>query len=544
MRTNNYKLAEFLKKLEYSGISILLFTLISYFAILLAHLELVAQGISIFKLNLFAIGVTLVTCLSLYLFLVMVRFISNPNTKAILKLGFVTFIGGLRGVAIYYLGIGLELDSGVDLYYRIWNSMVTTLVWICLFSYIVNNQREFQRHYRKLISQSLLNQSTKIDEHELKKYLDQIEISLKNIKLTNSESNRLAEAASEVKNQVDEIIRPFSRRLWLDSINQYPKIRFFRVLIDAISYLNFSIFAVVVFYLATTVVNLAAVIPPIEAMTRSLANLSLGLLIYLLTSRLKFANPNLNFSLSIGKLALIAVIPNWASDAIHSENIFESINLITLLALLPLPALIVVFSIITLIDRDRIKLIESLSKDVAATHIEYDKSQVASYLHNSLQSELLAISKKLEAAAISDDTEHQRVLLEQLAALLNRSISEDFINFYHNPIDRLDQVIINWSGLLEIIITNKEAIFIDSSKSIIAIQIIEELASNSIKHSSVTELRINCYLTDSLLVLETSAPLISPENSTGFGSGLINTYLAEQNKSNLNSENRSLRIAI
>jgi hypothetical protein len=489
-------------KSGYSAVALIWFFPVSYFAVLLGHLILIEQGASQPRVHLFALVVSSCTCLTLWLIdLVLAKTTTNP-ISAVIKLVAVVIVGGVRGAAIYYLGIYLQLDSGVPLGYRIWNSMVTTIVWLGLLSYIINKQREFQARYRRLISQSILKESSGISETELTGYLTQIEQSLKAIKFDTNRPDQLASAAREVKTQIDELIRPLSKRLWLDSITSYPKIKFTKVLVDSIIELKVAILPLAIFHLATSIINLTSVISFTEATTRSLVNLAVVLVLYFGLSKIRFNQAAIGFSFGIFKLVLFAVLPSLISEYFHSIVLFENQSPITVFALLPLPVLMIGFSITRIIGSDRNYLINAMKQELRSPNPNYQKTQVASYLHNSLQSELLALSRKLEAAAGSDDANSHRASLEQLAALLNRSISEDFANFYESPKERLEQVIENWAGILEIKIINKEAIFVDPNKSVIAVQLIEELASNANKHSTVTELNFECFNANEKLLLK------------------------------------------
>lgn len=512
-------------KFEYSVASLVWFFPISYFAVLLGHFLLLDQGANLIKLNLFALGISIVSCGSLVLISMLINQIIVKQHKARFKLTAILLIGAARGAAIYYSAMPLGLDSGVSLSYRIWNSSVTTLVWISLISYVVNRQRHFQSRYRRLISQSIMRQSSGISEAELSKYLGEIEQSLKAIEFDSNQPRQLERAAQKVKDQIDELIRPLSKRLWLDSINSYPKIKFARVLIEAIANLKISVIPVGVFYLVTSIINLASLIPLQEAVIRSVVNVALAVFLYFILDKIKFFNQRNSFLIGVTKLFIIAVLPNFISQFVYSVILIKSASGFIIVTLLPLPILLIMFSVLKTITLDRNYLLENLDKKFPISDSNYQKTQVASYLHNSLQSELLALAKKLEIAALSEATTESRASLEQLSALLNRSISQDFANFYDSPKDRLSQVISNWAGILDIKIFNQLAVFTDPAKSVVAIQIIEELASNVMKHSAATELIVTCSIQEKVLVLETIAPALLNLSALTQGSGLLSTYL-------------------
>jgi signal transduction histidine kinase len=194
---------------------------------------------------------------------------------------------------------------------------------------------------------------------------------------------------------------------------------------------------------------------------------------------------------------------------------------VTLLIYLGTPLIALSFSMIKLIESDRKTLIELIALPLASEYT-YHRSQVASYLHNSLQSDLLAMSKKLQDAANSSDINAHRESLEQLAALLNRSITQEFESFYESPSDRLAKLVDSWSGIIEIKIHNSKVLLTDVSKSMIAIRVIEELASNAAKHSQATELEVFSTISDDLLNLTVTADSDFEEISqSGYGTELL-----------------------
>jgi glucose-6-phosphate-specific signal transduction histidine kinase len=139
---------------------------------------------------------------------------------------------------------------------------------------------------------------------------------------------------------------------------------------------------------------------------------------------------------------------------------------------------------------------------------------------------LLAITKKLERAANSDDEVAGRRLIEQLGSLINRSISEDFSNLHSTPKERIRQVIDNWQGIIEIQIENVDEIFKNEAKSLLATQLIEELVSNMAKHSDESRILIRCSNRENNLRLEVE-PFYNLESfdKPGLGANILNSFV-------------------
>lgn len=501
---------------------------VGYLASVLAHSYQPALSQQTLRIHLLALLVTSFTIFYLYLGVRLCQ--ALPKFKGPIGFSVIVTAGIVRGIVMYYLGNLLEIDSGLSLLARISVSGSATLFWLILFALVVNSHREYQANYRLLLSQALINRSAEINEVDLKAQLSQVETNLKSIQLNpeqdSEQSKLLIRIAAEVKAQIDDSIRPLSHRLWLAAVDEYPRVRIGKLITDSLRSLNYQLWIFVLLTVFISLTTLPTFLPTNEAIGRILIMVILILVIHylfkLLESRFKKTIP-----LSITKLLLITFIPTGLGDLYYSFSRFPVENPISLVVYLITPVVLIALSIMELIKEDQTNLINSIAAKLEQIDTtRYQTQQVASYLHNSLQSELLAISKQLEQIAISQDELRSKEILEQLGGLINRSISEDFQNFYASPKERLLQVIENWRGILEINISNMDIIFELENKAIIAVQLIEELASNAIKHSQVTELNISCTRNQNKLILtvDTSANF----GAAGLGSELMRSYLVSQ----------------
>ena len=122
---------------------------------------------------------------------------------------------------------------------------------------------------------------------------------------------------------------------------------------------------------------------------------------------------------------------------------------------------------------------------------QIEDASIASFLHNSLQSELLALSLQLQNAATRNDPEKSAQILQQVSARINRSLAEDFLTFNQSPRDRLETVIKSWRGILEIQISFSDNILDDQNKAGLIVQSIEEVASNISRYDQATKLIVD-----------------------------------------------------
>lgn len=513
---------KFFSRFELSAPLIYWYLPAGYLATVLAHSYQPELTDQVVKVHLLALIVTTATTLYLWLGVWLGKLIAEFSGQV----GFfvILSVGIFRGIGMYYLGNVLAIDSGLSLVNRIVVSWSSTVFWLVLLAYLVNSHREYQANYRLLLSQALINKSAEISEVDLKAQLHQVETSLKSIELNptaqSDQAKWLIKVADEVKAQINDLIRPMSHRLWLTSVTEYPRIRIKKLIADSILQLNFPLKVFLSLIVVIALFNYTTFMPITEAITRTIIVVGSIAVITNLFNRL--AKRSLTTSLI--ELATLTFIPILLGDIFYSYSHFSIDKPISLVVYLITPFVAVSLSIIALVKQDQVNLIDSIANKLDQfSSAGYQSKQVASYLHNSLQSELLAISKQLEQVAVSEDETRSKEILEQLGALINRSISEDFQNFYASPSQRLQQVIENWRGILTIEITGIEKIAELPAKAVIAVQLIEELASNAVKHSQATQLKISVNIVNHNLVLTVAD--LGNFSSAGLGSELLRTYL-------------------
>ena len=125
---------------------------------------------------------------------------------------------------------------------------------------------------------------------------------------------------------------------------------------------------------------------------------------------------------------------------------------------------------------------------------KYLTQNAAAYLHNLLQSELLAITKQVEISSGDLDSADTLKELGTLLDRVNRPIKDDFKKFLSNPIDRLSRLQSAWKGIAEIEIAVPDLALEDQSRNILLVQIVEEAIANAVRHANATQIRISAEL--------------------------------------------------
>lgn len=406
-------------------------------------------------------------------------------------------VGAIRGYLFYQIVDALNLKHPGGLINRILASTATTLFWLCVANILINFSRSFRSRYeqslRKFIERNLSVIPSLLPSaqsaNELTILQDELSKSLTS-RLEDGDAQNLRDVAELLKSKINLQLRPLSRRIWLRSLNEYPRIRYGRMLKDSINFLDFSkpVFLSAILFLA--LLSNLSIRALNESLVRTLTFLLLLLIILSLRKTMLFRN-------TLVYLAAIGIVPVIGSEFISLLFGYSGSWTATLLITLVVPGLIIVLSLFNLSLRDHGLIIELLESyeihKIPNTSKSFNVAErhLASFLHNSLQSELLAIAGQLEEAAISNDREKSAEILQRVSALINRSFIDDFQKFAESPLERLETVRKSWSGILEIEIDIPETALAFPARNASLVQTIEEFAANSYRHGSATKVSIS-----------------------------------------------------
>ncbi len=198
-------------------------------------------------------------------------------------------------------------------------------------------------------------------------------------------------------------------------------------------------------------------------------------------------------------LVIIAVIPVFASEIFVDVLGYKS-NYLAALLITPVPtAIVVVLALFDLTQKDRVFLLTLLETNSKVLYsqvtagVDLDQRQIASYLHNSFQSELLALSAQLAAAALSGDKVSTSSALQRASAVSARSLSEDLVRMKEQPLDRLVSVIASWENILNIEVEITDDYLREKCNTVLFTQTVEEIASNAFRHDKATNLIITAH---------------------------------------------------
>ena len=416
---------------------------------------------------------------------------------------FITVIttGAIRGAIFFWVNDFLKMVQPTPFNERVIASTITTMLWLSASNIIINISRNFKREYQGTLNQYLASQvaqatlliQNKKEIQEINKFQSDLSASLSDL-MKVTDSSTFENISERITFHINEQLRPLSRRIWVRSLSEYPVINYRSLIKDSISLLNFSNWLFLLIMSALAILNNLFLRGINESLWRTITYILPTFLGLKLFNKLKFRYLGLRSNLIF--LIAISLIPIYTSEFVALALGYDT-NFLATALITPIPiAVIVVLSLLDLTKRDReflLRLLEQSGDSIytqTSSGVNLNQRQIASYLHNSFQSELLALSGQLAAAAISNDKAETSAVLQRVYAVANRSLAEDLTHINEKPLSRLNSVIESWKNLLDIEILIPEDVIQTKLNSVVFVQTVEEISSNAFRHDKASKLRV------------------------------------------------------
>jgi anti-sigma regulatory factor (Ser/Thr protein kinase) len=248
------------------------------------------------------------------------------------------------------------------------------------------------------------------------------------------------------------------------------------------------------------------------------------------------------FLLGLTFLVFEALLPVFIPLAFRNP-LNETASVVAGLLVSPtIPGLILLGSAYRLIIRDRdfaIGAATSVRYRVASLPSEGRPTgsgvELAEYLHNSLQSELFGISKRLEAAARGTPGADSTAALQSLESALNRDY-QDISTKELGGVMRIQKLISSWQGIAEIEVTGLSNLEEGSSLFQRTAQILEEMITNTIRYGEADSIQVELVKDSTHLQIELTH---NGRGEISKKSGLGSKLLAQQSADDLEISSES-----
>ena len=430
-------------------------------------------------------------------------------------LGLIALVGAIRGEILYLAIAESNLEDNLHPALAILSSVIFTLIYFTIISSFMEMALQRKEKFNQIFTKAsllLANPGSTIDKNlDPKDVYNEILGGIKGgIYATGLSKEKISaevllEASKVIQTQINEVLRPLSHRLWVNSMGQVKHRNLAGILKDAIGNLDFNVWYILAYQFFIGGYGISLVLG-VEA---ALYVTSIGVTVSALLIKGYFAFQSRlggkNFSLGMTFLILEGLLPVFVPIAIRNP-LSESASAIGGLLVSPtLPGLILIVSAYRLIVRDRdvaIGAATSVGFRVASLP-EKDTAveggiHLAEYIHNSLQSELFSIAKRLEAASGQTENESTKDVLDSLELALNRDYQDIALQDL-GGVRRIKKLISSWQGIAEIELSNLELLEEGSTLANRASQILEELITNTIRYGRADQIQIELALVDAKL---------------------------------------------
>jgi hypothetical protein len=425
------------------------------------------------------------------------------STRALLLLLPLIAGGVVRGLTIVLGADYFDFVSSAGTGQRVANSISTTVLWVGVFALFTHATSVFKARYEATLRRLTLARASRVSHSEVSKILSSLELGIRKADSGSIDESlareQMTTLAASLERDIISEIKAHSRDLWSFSNAERPQLKMFPLLRLAIGRLDYSVWFVAGVFGIVGVVNLSSTVGVGEALWR--VGLSLALIVAMDTVFRQWIQsptresvwPNIAYLVAFG--ALVQIPMGVAGYLL--ENTPWALLFIVLLVV-TIAALPVMHSTLNLADSARDDLLRAVMgvearRDPDQSEPTHSSSELASYLHNSLQSEIQSIIVALKSAALdSTQVGVGKASLERLRILADRSLDEQFAAFSRAPKEHLDQAIEGWRGILDIDLTwEVGALYSEDPRIATVVHIIEEVASNSAVHGGASTMTVS-----------------------------------------------------
>ncbi|NDA80474.1 MAG: hypothetical protein EBX92_04965 [Actinobacteria bacterium] len=445
-----------------------------------------------------------------YLILPRIQRRANPLIPTLILLA----VGGaLRGVAISISPLLFGLSDEVNAGLRALNSAITVVIAMAAIGFIAEGQERYIQEYQDLYRRFLLLKrerqiyiTTKPAERlsEVSNYINKVTLTLKGRLATLDESEiseeDAASVAEDIKQIIEKRIRPLSHRLWLDRSNHVLRFRLSRLLLDALLAKQVPYFAITAFFFATHLIGVGIPQGIVVGLGAAAPTTLVIFGILYLEDLLRDRHIVIGNWLHPLVLVLVALVP--AALTLQMIEILGTArpNAYIFWMLVTMnPLLTLLITMINQIFTDRAKILELLDKSVTDDLLEEhlhtlakmnQDSEIATYLHGSLQAELTAIALQLQQAATAGDSIGVRKMVKMAQIVINRDISEDFSSHESSPLDKLSDFARAWQGIADITLSLADTEFYSVDFLNDVAQLVEEAVSSAVRFGLATQVEV------------------------------------------------------
>ena len=465
----------------------------------------------------FLVGVIAQAVLAIAIFVfnkIYFRFIKGAKFSVAYILFALFTSGALRGIAIGQAAPIFDLADSIAPVVRAINSGITVVIWMGIIGLMLEAQSSYVREYQDLYQRFLMLKSGRLPDGRALNSGRLSEIAEQVAQMTSPVRTKLAklsegsftdaqvrEAVADLQQVVKEQIRPLSHRLWFDRTSHLLKFKLSNLLLDAFKtdetpILFFTALTTFSIFVGTTVsmgINIGAVISLIFGITIYMLFTLEKLLLKIEMIKSRFIHPIFLILVATVPLLLTHVYFNLSEIAYWS--LYSNVGVAGSVFLTAIFTTMLSQSLI-----DRAKIIDILTTQITSGYVEEhlqaiarmtEDSEIASYLHSSLQSELTAVALKLDQAAKSGNRDEVKSIIQYAQIVIERDLTVSFHAGEHSPLERINALLDAWRGIADIKIDLQKIELCETQVLTDISQVIEEAVSDAVRFGNANLISIS-----------------------------------------------------
>jgi signal transduction histidine kinase len=444
-------------------------------------------------------GAALVSGVAVVVLLVLRRFITGGHdVDAVVFFSIALGVGVVRGVAMMVVGAQWELIGPTTALAQIINSGISAVVWLFLAGLVFAGRERYRRSYQSLLVQGAAHV-------EGASYVDaDWDRNPAIVQMRANVGGRIAEAqtsptpaalmrtADAIRTEIEQNLRPLSHRLWFGSFDEYPHVRLPQLLRDSVAAFQMPIVAIGAAWLIGGLIGG----PMLFGLTRGAlaAVISTACLLALLVVFTSLARRYPSLALGTVYLLVAGTVPLVAADVglrfMGFDSDFSVANGLIILLPLALIAMMVMGLTISMASSDR-SVVLSVAQRHATTSSTGSANalEASSYLHNTVQSELTGVALQLTHAARSGNPLLSRAAVSRAQEIFERSLTQEFRDHRDSAAVRIERVAKAWQGICDVELA-VDPVVVTDPRAAVAIQAVEELITNAVRHSGATRITV------------------------------------------------------
>jgi hypothetical protein len=475
--------------------------------------------------------------------LAMLPFVIYGRDRQLLKeqVPLLLAMGFVRGLVIWLVQPLFGFEDHYTIMVRAANSAVFVFYMFQLLAIIYEFHYGLRRKISRILEQMALKKQHLnlrgpiAHDNELLQLVAKLQEKITFLILEKPSSTALNESAESIDTLVREHIRPLSKSKWRDGEIKWVKLGFFHVLRRAMTLSPIPIFEI---YLLTLPLVIVAQISRFNfsAVVTTQAIWIVFLLFAVKILKFLFPSNPYNFfrqNVTIVLLVSLTVVPVfYFANRPSPMNLIYSQNwiLTCFYAFLMSAIILLISTLLVSLNIDQEKTLSFLENQLdgnnLTSHLESRVQSIrdldySNYLHNEVQSQLLACKLLLLKSAESDSQMFPPVVLTQIISRLEKIKKVPLREIGLTPSERMKQFVHSWQGIAEIHLDLPARFDEIPSNRFEICQLMEEAVINSIRHGQAKMVKISVSFLDELIVGVVSDDGIFVENKSDAGLGTI-----------------------